>query len=163
MAEKSDKKPKKADKGGKAGKGGGGSGPGLELAHGKAIKYLLLIALPAIALATWCLVGWSGGPTLRHHWNQDDLWRSGLVLGGAGLAVSALWFVLPLAHWVRLYPAERFSSGNKALWFLPLFAATPVWIALYLITLAFLALGGYAIYSGLLQLGIVERFHALVG
>lgn len=160
MAEKSDKKPKKADKSG--GKGGGG-GPGLDLAPRRALKPLLLIGLPAIALATWCLVGWSGTPVLRHHWSNDDLWRCALVLGGAGLAVSALWFVLPFAHWVRLYPAERFSSGSKALWFLPLFAATPVWIALYLVTLAFLALGGYAIFTGLMQLGIVDRFHALVG
>ena len=125
-------------------------------ALGPALGLLLPIALLVLfALFTWATPWWHG-PRLRHPWNLDDTKHLALALGGAGLAVCAFWIVLPVAHWLRRAPLERYRSGSRIAWLVPLLVATPAWIFLYVAALGCVALGGLAAISGLLQFRVPE-------
>ena len=129
----------------------------LSFAPRRALGPFLGIVLPPLLVSIWCLIGWhDGGFHLRHPWTADHARNLALVLAGGGLTVCAFWIVLPLANWLRTWPAHHFANGNKAAWFVPLVAATPVWIALYIAFVGCLTLGGYALFHGLLQLGVRE-------
>lgn len=161
---KSDKKPEKS-----GGSGKGGSGKGIDapnFSFYRALGPALGIWLPFLLLALFGLVHWPGpwlhGPQLRHAWNLTDATRLSLVIGGGGLAVCAFWILLPVANWLRSAPLERYRSGNKVAWFVPLLLATPMWLGLYLAFVGCLALGAYAAITGLLQLGVPELIRALV-
>jgi len=139
------------------------SGPDLSLqrALGPALGLLLpIVLLVLFALYTWATPWWHG-PRLRHPWNMADTKHLALALGGAGLAVCTFWIVLPVAHWLRRAPLERFRTGNRVAWFVPLLLATPAWICLYVAALGCLALGSFAAISGLLQFGVPELLRAL--
>jgi hypothetical protein len=133
---------------------------GLRRAWGPFLGLMLpVLLLVVFALCQWPAPWWHG-PRLRHAWNTDDTKHLALAVGGAGLAVCAFWIVIPVAHWLRCAPLERFRGGNRWAWLLPLLVATPAWIALYLAALGCVALGGYAAISGLLQFGVPELLRA---
>ena len=161
-----DKKPKapKAKKKPAAADGSSELGPpdmSLRNALGPALGLLLPIALLVLfALFTWATPWWHG-PRLRHPWNLDDTKHLALALGGAGLAVCAFWIVLPVAHWLRRAPLERYRSGNRLAWLVPLLIATPAWVGLYMAAVGCVALGGFAAISGLLQFRVPELLQAL--
>ncbi len=136
---------------------GGGGGPALSVGIGRGVKLLLLFLIPVGALAAWCLLTWDGGPELRRSMSEERWWMLGRALGGAGLMGCVLWLLLPLAHWLRLYPIHRFATGSKVAWYLPLLLSLPVWLALYGGVLAGLGLGGWAIWDGLIHLGLQAR------
>jgi hypothetical protein len=162
MAEPANKKKPaggKASKASGAGKGGGE----LVLSLGNALRPALWAGIPTLILVLWCLYGWQDKPVLRHPFTAEHGRHLALIGGGLGLVAAVGWVLLPLAHWVRRYPAERFASGNKVAWLVPLLAATPVWIALYVATIGCLVLAGAAVIDGLLELGLVARWHALAG
>jgi hypothetical protein len=150
-------KPKKDAKPAK-----GGGGPAFEIGGiGRGVKLLVLWCLPVIGLLTWCLVRWNDGPHLRHSLGQDEWLLVGRALGGAGLAAVAVWLVLPLGHWLRLYPIARFVDGSKAVWFLPMLVAFPLWLACYVAVPAIIGFGGWVAWGALHTLGLVQRWHAL--
>jgi len=139
------------------------SAPDLSIgrALGPALGLLLPIALMVLfALFTWATPWWYG-PRLRHPWNLADSKHLALALGGAGLAVCTFWIVLPVAHWLRCAPLERYRSGSRLAWLVPLLIATPAWIFLYVAALGCLALGGYAAINGLMQFGVPELLRSL--
>ena len=141
------------------------AGPDLSL--GKALGPFLGLVLPVLvlvvfALCTWATPWWHG-PRLRHPWTAADSKHLALTVGGAGLAVCAFWIVVPVANWLRCAPLERFRSGNRLAWLVPLLVATPAWIGLYVAALGCVALGGYASISGLLQFGVPELLRAWRG
>ncbi len=137
---------------------GAPAAPGeLSLSPRRAFGPFLGIMLPPLLIAGWCLIGWhDGGLHLRHPWTTTHAYSLALVAGGGGLAVCAFWIVLPVANWLRTWPAQRFASGNKVAWSVPLLAAAPVWLALYVAFIGCVVLGGYALFHGLLQLGVRE-------
>lgn len=140
----------------------GPSAPAFEIGGlGRGLKLLVLWALPVVALLTWCLVRWNDGPVLRRGIGQDEALLIGRALGGAGLAAVAVWLVLPLGHWLRLYPIARFVGGSKTVWFLPMFLAFPLWLACYLAVPAIIGFGGWVAWGALQALGLVQRWHAL--
>lgn len=139
------------------------SAPDLSLgrALGPALGLLLPIGLLVLfALFTWATPWWHW-PRLRHPWNLADTQHVALALGGGGLAVCTFWIVLPVAHWLRRAPIERYRLGNRLAWLLPLLIATPAWIFLYVAAVGCLALGGFAAISGLLQLQVPQLLRAL--
>ncbi len=156
------KKPGSAKKTDKPKRAAGGGSPGsLSLSPRRALGPFLGIVMPPLLVSLWCLIGWHDGWfRLRHPWTTDHTRSLALVLGGGGLAVCAFWIVLPVANWLRSWPAQRFASGNKIAWSVPLLAAAPVWIALYLAFVGCVALGGYALFHGLLQLGMRELINS---
>lgn len=139
------------------------SAPDMSLgrAVGPALGLLLPIGLLVLfALFTWATPWWHG-PRLRHPWNLEDTQHVALALGGAGLAVCTFWIVLPVAHWLRRAPIERYRLGNRLAWLVPLMIATPAWIFLYVAAVGCLALGGFAAISGLVQLQVPQLLRAL--
>ena len=148
-------KPKKEAK--------GASAPAFEIGGlGRGIKLLLLWGLPVVGLLLWCLMRWNGGPELRHDLKQSHWLLIGRALGGAGLAAVAVWLVLPLGHWLRLYPIAKFVGGSKTVWFLPMFLAFPLWLACYVAVPAIIGFGGWVAWGSLQALGLVQRWHALL-
>lgn len=134
-----------------------GGSEDLNFSPRRALGPFLGIVMPPLLVTLWCLIGWhDGGFHLRRPWTADHARCVALVVGGGGLAVCAFWIVLPLAQWLRTWPAQQFAQGNKVAWFVPLVAAAPVWIALYLAFVGCVTLGGYALFQGLLQLGVRE-------
>lgn len=157
--------PKPKTKNPKAAKTTTTAGPDIRL--GNALGPFLGLVLPVLimagfALCTWATPWWHG-PRLRHAWTAADSKHLALALGGAGLVVSALWIVVPVAHWLRCAPIERFRSGNRLAWAVPLLVAAPAWIGLYIAAFGCVALGGYAAISGLLQFGVPELLRAWRG
>ncbi len=128
------------------------------VAGGRILRWSLLCGLPLLALATWCLIrldGWI--PQLRHAWHVGDALNLGRCLGGAVLAALAIAVVLPIAHWVRLTPMERFATGSKVVWYVPMLLSLPVWLALYALVPVLIALGAWACWTGLHGLGLDQR------
>ncbi len=163
MAEPKKKKPPAGEpKAAGAGKGTGGGGA-FALSLANALRPALWFGIPTLILTLWCLCGWQGKPVLRHPFTAEHGRHLALIGGGIGLAICVGWILLPLAQWVRRYPAERFARGNKLAWTVPLLAALPVWIALYVAAVGCLVLAGAAVVDGLLGLGLVARWHALGG
>ncbi len=132
----------------------------LGLALGPFLGVMLpVLVLVVFALCTWTTPWWHG-PRLRHPWTVADGKHLALAVGGAGLAICAFWILIPIAHWLRCVPLERFRSGNRLAWLVPLLVATPAWIGLYIAALGCVALGGYAAINGLLQFGVPELLRA---
>lgn len=135
----------------------------LDRALGPVLGLMVPIALVVLfALFTWATPWWHG-PRLRHPWNLADSQHLALALGGSGLAVCAFWIVLPVAHWLRCAPLERYRSGSRLAWLVPLLIATPAWMFLYVAAVGCMALGGYAAISGLMQFGVPELLRAMRG
>jgi hypothetical protein len=151
------KKPKPAGGGEKSGKGGGL--PTLTVGFGRGFKLLFLWSLLPMALMTWCAVGWHDGPVLRG--SPCDLHRFatwftiGGVVGGAGLCACAQWLFWPVADWIRTLTVGGFAKGNKFLWFVPLVAATPVWLACYAAACLAAVTGAIVAWQGLERLGLL--------
>ena len=139
--------------------------PDLALRH--ALGPALGLLAPIAVLVVFALFHWPGpwltGPQLRHPWTASDTAHVGVTLGGAALAVTAFWIVLPIAHWLRRAPLDRYRNGNKAAWFGPLLLALPAWLGLYLAFAGCLALGAFAVFTGIQQLHVPELIRALRG
>jgi hypothetical protein len=157
MADDKKKKSKKP-----AGESSGSAkGAKLELTWGRGLRLFLLAALLPLALATWCAVGWDGGPVLRG--GRADLhaaatwWSLGRTLLGVLVFVSAFWLFWPIAQWLRKASAGYFA-GNKVLGFLPLVLALPLWVAFYASAALALVSGPLIAWQGLEALGLLARF-----
>jgi hypothetical protein len=148
------KKPKPKPEGG----GGGAKAPSLEVGVGRGIKLLVLWSLLPVAAIVWCAVGWKEGPVLRGapcDLGEATTWFAiGGVVGGAGLAACAQWLFWPVADWLRRLTVGGFAKGNKLLWFIPLVAATPVWVACYAVAGLAAITGAIIAWRGLEQLGL---------
>lgn len=161
-----DDKKKAKKPAGDAGGASAGKGAKLELTWGRGLRLFLLAALPPLALATWCAVGWDGGPALRG--GAADLhtaatwWRLGGVFLGVLVFISAFWLFWPIAQWLRKASVGYFA-GNRILGFIPLVLALPLWLAFYASAALALVAGAMITWQGLAALGLAARWKALLG
>lgn len=158
MAEKKPAKP--------AAEKGGGGGKGLDLNPARALRLVLLTALLPLAAATWCAVGWSGGPVLRSgpaDLRQAGTWlQLGTVLLGVAVFVCAIWLFWPLAQWLRRSSLDLFAR-RAVVGSVPLVLATPLWLAFYAAAALALVTGSMVVWQALAHLGLPERLRSLVG
>jgi len=167
MADADKSKKKKPAEGGDTKPKGGGGAPALNVGFGRGIKLLVMWSLVPIALIVWCAVKWNGGPELRGSpcdLHQSATWLIiGGVIGGAALCASAQWLFWPVADWLRKLTVGGFAKGNKVLWFVPLIAATPIWIACYAVAGLVAITGAIVAWQGLAKLGLVALVKGLTG
>ncbi len=119
-------------------------------------RWMLFFSTPLLVIACLCLAHldtWP--PRLRHAWHAGDALNLVRLFGGALLAALAWTVILPVAHWLRRTPMERFASGNRALWYVPMLASTPLWLACYGLVPLALVLAGWSAWIGLSGLGVL--------
>jgi hypothetical protein len=163
MADDKAKKKPKIDGGDKP--SSGGKIPSLDVGLGRGLRLLILWSLVPLGLIVWCVVGWKEGPVMRGgpaNLAVSATWFTlGGIIGGAGLAACAQWLFWPVADWIRRLTVGGFAKGNKLLWFIPLIAATPVWVACYAVAGLAAICGAIVTWRGLDTLGLMTLIKGL--
>lgn len=105
--------------------------PQLRLHLGRHLKLLLI--LNVLPLLTGIYLWWQwrqGHLTLRKPISEDSWWTLVVVIVAGAVFAATCWLVMPVARWMRDYPAWGFAHGNRLWWSLPLIGGWLTWLTL---------------------------------
>ncbi|MBA2479636.1 MAG: hypothetical protein H0V44_03160 [Planctomycetes bacterium] len=132
---------------------GGGAPPRLDIGLWRGLKFLLLVNIIPIVGITWIAFTWDErGIHLRDTIDHTTARTAAVILVACGLIALSSWLVMPVARWIRDYPAWQFRNHSRILWFLPMIGGFATWLVLAAAGIAAAIISVLAILSGLLRL-----------
>lgn len=127
-----------------------GGPPSLQRSLLQRLRLLLLINLPL-------LIGSAGAALWLYRADgvqvsfaaSDGLLRAIVILICTIVVMVSTWLLLPLARWLRTYPAWHFHHTSRMLWALPAFGGLLLWFVLVCVCIGMLLLLGFVIAASL--------------
>ena len=124
--------------------------PSLQRSLMMRLRMLLLINLPLI-IGSACAALWlytTDGVRVSFA-ASDGLLRAIVILVCTIVVMVSTWLLLPLARWLRGYPAWHFRHTSRMLWALPAFGGLLLWFVLICVCIGMLLLLGFVIAASL--------------
>jgi hypothetical protein len=131
----------------------GGSPPRLDIGLWRGLKFLLLVNIIPIIGLTWIAFAWDErGIHLRDTIDHATARTAAVIIAACGIVALSSWLVMPIARWLRDYPAWHFSNRSRILWFLPMVGGFAAWLILAAGGIAAVVFSLWVILSGFLRL-----------
>ncbi len=124
--------------------------PSLQRSLLQRLRLLLLINLPLIIISAIAgLWLYSADGVQVSFAASDGLLRAIFILICTIVVLISTWLLLPLARWLRAYPAWHFHHTSRMLWALPAFGGLLLWLFLVCVCIGMLLLLGFVIAASL--------------